>query len=436
MSIFDWKKKEVVQDIFKRSESPKGQTEVPAVATGGDYSEPQVDILTATAIANFYVTNSWVRKYINTLVYGCIRYKLVAFPAPGVGTGKTKAHVEEVNALLNYANGQEIFSDVREKYLKDLLLYGNGALEIQPKAGKVVKELFAAPGYLLRGKIDSNGNINVKQAYAFLDPNTGTESKATFGIEDIVHFKLNQLSDRFYGSSPINSIYKELNTDTKAIKEMERGDFGVVPQIIAFPKQTKVFIDKIITSIQTVITGKGGNKVISVNSEDIKKIALTDKTYKDEFEFQKWLVQRHNIYGIPPFKLGFVSETGSMSAREQREEFLTLIMTIVTYEAEKLTHILCYKRLGYEDVIITCPELVTRIDFDKARVLDRLVQAGIITPNEAREKYLGMPRIEDKYADQLATKSMADMEDVRQLPVAELKDKRKKVLDALIKNNS
>lgn len=437
MSIFNWNKKEIEADISKKTEAPKGQTEVPAVSAGGDYSDPQVDVLTAANISNFYITNSWVRKYVNTLVYGCLRYKLQAFPAPGVNGNKARKHVDEINALLTVANDTEVFSDVREKYLKDYFLYGNGAVEIQPRKGSDVKELFAAPGYLLRAKIDSRGNINPKQAYAFLDPNTGTEdTKIIYGIEDIIHFKLNQLSDRFYGTSPISSISKELSSDTKAIKEMERGDFGVVPQVLAFPKQTKGFIDKVMGCIQTVITGRGGNKIVSVNSDDIKKITLTDKTYQDEFDFQKWLVQRHNIYGIPPFKLGFVSETGSMSAREQREEFLTLIQTVVTYECEKLTHILCLKRLGYDDVIITAPELVTRVDFDKARVLDRLVQGGVITPNEARERYLGMSRIEDKFADQLVVKSMADIEDSKQLPAAELKEKRKKVLDALIKNNS
>jgi phage portal protein BeeE len=396
----------------KKTEAPLNPVEAPAVSSGAEFVDPEERNLSADQLSSLYLSNSWVRKYIDILANGCAKYKLQAVPAPGVNAGAAKAHCEEVNTLLSYANDVETFSDVRVKYLKDLLLFGNGALEVQPKNGTTIKFLYAAPGYLLRAKFDLNGNLTKSNCYAFVDPSTGEEGKVTYGKEDIVHFKLDQLSDRFYGSSPIASAYKEFNADSKAIKEMERGDFGISAQIIAFPKQTKSFISTVMSSIQAVITGKGGNKVVSVNTEDIKRIALSDKTYKDEFEFQKWLVQRHNVFGIPPFKLGFVESTGSMSAREQREEFQSLISTLVTYECEKLTLILCRTRLQYEDVIITAPELVTRLDYDKARVLDRLVMAGIITPNEAREKYLGLDRANDKYADQLYVKSMMEANEV------------------------
>lgn len=396
----------------KKTEAPLNEIESPAVSSGTAYVDPEEKTLSADQLSTLYLTNSWVRKYVNIIANGCAHYKLQAVPAPGVNAGAAKAHCDEVNFILSYANEVETFSDVRTKYLKDLLLYGNGALEVQPKTGTSIKFVYAAPGYLLRAKYDANGNLAKSGCYAFMDPKTGVESTITYGQEDIVHFKLDQLSDRFYGSSAIGAAYKEFNADTKAIKEMERGDFGIGAQIIAFPKQTKSFITTVMSSIQSVITGKGGNKVVSVNTEAMTRIPLSDKTYKDEFEFQKWLVQRHNVFGIPPFKLGFVDSTGSMSAREQREEFQSLISTLVTYECEKLTLILIRARLKYEDVVITSPELVTRLDYEKARVLDRLVMSGIITPNEAREKYLGLDRAKDKYADQLYVKSMMDSVEV------------------------
>jgi phage portal protein BeeE len=419
--------------FHKKTEAPLAEVESPAISEGVAYVAPEERSLSADQLSTLYLTNSWVRKYIDIIVSGCLKYKLQAVPAPGVNAAVATAHMQEVNTFLSYANEVETFGDVRGKYLKDLLLFGNGALECQPKTGTAIKFLYAAPGYLLRAKFDAYGNLAKAGCYAFMDPKTGVESETTYGQEDLVHFKLDQLSDHFYGSSPIASAYKELNADTKALKEMERGDFGISPQVLGFPKQTKTWISTVMTSIQSVITGKGGNKVVSVNTDDIKKIALSDKTYKDEFEFQKWLVQRHNVFGIPPFKLGFVDSTGSMSAREQREEFQSLIWTLVTYECEKLTLILCRLRLKYEDVIITSPELITRLDFDKARVLDRLVMSGIITPNEARVKYLGLDAILDKNADKLYMKKSLDVEvDPK---VTELEDKKSKLIEKLLEEH-
>jgi len=416
----------------KKTEAPLN-ADIPAVSSGYDYTDPDASNLTALNINNYYISNSWVRKYVNSIVQACLHYKLTAVAMPNVKQSAVQGQLDEINALLMFANATETFTDVRGKYLKDLVLHANGALEIQPKTGKTVKELFAAPGYLLRANYDKNGNLNVKQAYAFINPEKGdVDEDFVYGVEDICHFKMDQLSDRFYGSSPLQSTYKELNADTKAIKDMERGDFGVPPQVLAFPNQTKAFVDRVMQAIQQVITGRAGNKIVSVNASDIKKVSLTDRTFKDEFEFQKWLVQRHNVYGIPAFKLGFVSETGSMSAKEQREEFQNLIFALVSYECEKLTLTLCRQRLGYEGIQIVAPELITRLDYDKARVLDRMVQSGIITPNEARTKYLGLAPVADKYADQLKQKSMADIETEKNRPTEADKD-RETLIKQLIK---
>jgi hypothetical protein len=396
--------------LFEKKRSTPIAFETPASSAGGEVPEPEVYSLSATAIQNLYINNSWIRKYVNSIIRGCLQYKLQAVLADPEAKNQKglQEQLLEINNLLNYSNPSEVFSDVREKYLKDFLLFGNGALEISPRKGAEVKELYAAPGYLLRAKYDEAGNMDPKQAYFFVDPeNNEVDTDVPYRIVDIVHFKLDQLSDRFYGISPISSIYSEITADQRCQRDMSRGDFGVPHQLLTFPKQTKSFIDKVMGSIQTLLTGRGGNKVIAVNVDGVESVKLSEKNYEDEFNFQKWLVQRHNVYGIPPFKLGFVSEVGSMSSKEQREEFSQLVETFVTYECEKLTLILCKSRLGYEGIKVVAPALITRLDYEKARVLDRLVGQGIITPNEAREKYLGMSKIDDPSADTLKIKTFA-----------------------------
>jgi hypothetical protein len=279
-------------------------------------------------------------------------------------------------------------------------------MELAPKTGPV-KELYAAPGFMLRVNTDNKGNfVNPEQAYIFLPPgyNQITDEMKTpenmFPFDSIIHYKYDELSDRVYGISPLNSVTSELQADANSVKDMARGDYGVPPTILSFPKQSKGFVDKVVSMIHQTLTGQAGNKVIAVNV-DCQKFPLSEKTYTDEFAYQRWLATRHNVYGIPTFKLGFTDGTGASATREQRDEFMALIETLVQYECELMTVILARNRMEYKDVEIICPALVTRLDFDKSRVLDRLVSNGIITPNEAREVYLGLTKSPDPEADKL-----------------------------------
>lgn len=387
----------------KKSRTPLAY-ESPSVSTTEGRGDPETEAISSEKILELYRTNSWVRKYINALVNGCLRYPLTAVPKRGFEKDSTAINqCIEVNKMLTNANEYEVFSEVREKYLRDFFLYGTGCLEISPKGQKSATQLYAAPGYLLRAKYDDNGNLDRTQAWGFLDTETQAIAKETVcGIQDIVAFKLDQLSDRFYGTSPMVAVNSEITADVRAVKEMGRGDFGIPVQVISAPKQTKTFIDQLVMKIQAVLTGRGGNKVIAANaSERMEQIKLSNKEFKDDFELQKWLVQRTNVFGIPPFKLGFVSEVGGMSAREQREEFLEQIATYVTFECQKLTYVLCMLKMKYENIEIISPELITRLDVEKSKVVERLVAAGILTPNEARERYLSLPRSPDKEADKL-----------------------------------
>jgi len=71
------------------------------------------------------------------------------------------------------------------------------------------------------------------------------------------------------------------------------------------------------------------------------------------------------------------------------------------YEIDKLNAILVIARLGWNDIRITCPDLATKLSYERARIAVRLVNGGIITPNEARINYLGLNPIDNPSANQL-----------------------------------
>jgi len=401
-NLIKWFKRKQPTLVTKTTEAPKVEKPEFGVATGQtDEIEPESYSFSAEELQNFYLTNSWVRKYVDTVVRGCLKYPLRAVIIPDHRTTESEERVKEINDLLKWANKVEPFSSVREKYLRDLLLYGNGVVEITPRDSKgKIKELYSAPGYLLRVNADERGNLNLEKAYHFLDPETGDKLDITYPFHAIVHFKFDQLSDRVYGTTPITSAYREFNADSTSARQLQTGIQDINPVIITVPKTNSSFVESVIRKVTTMLADKKGIRVAGLNA-DADAIELSKKTLSEELDLQKWVAQRHNIFSIPPFKLGFVSQVGSMSAREQREEFASFISTIVLYECELLTLILLKTRLDYQDIEITAPGVFTRLDYERVRVVERLLRARVITPNEARTQFLGLSPLSTEEADQL-----------------------------------
>ena len=155
-----------------------------------------------------------------------------------------------------------------------------------------------------------------------------------------------------------------------------------------------------------LIKNKSRSKLVAVNVEG-KFVDLSNASPEQVMSLQKHLAMKANIFNIPPFKLG-MSVDGGLNAREQRDEFRGLIENIVQWEAEKLTAILVWTKLKYDDIEIYSPNLATKAEYEKARVAVRLVKGGLITPNEGRVRYLGLNDSKDETADKLQNPTIAD----------------------------
>ena len=195
MALFDrWFKKQMAAP--KAVEVPdKSYDKAGAAIVEDQLIQPEATTLDAATITQYYIRNSWVRKYVDSITKGCIKYPLQAVPNGTKGTGSAQKHADEVNLLLANPNKYESFKDIREKYLRDLLLFGNAAVELAPQTTGAVKEIFTAPGYCLRAIVDSKGNfIDEKKSYYFIDPVTGSPAPIQYPYSSVIHFKYDQLS--------------------------------------------------------------------------------------------------------------------------------------------------------------------------------------------------------------------------------------------------
>jgi len=371
-----------------------------------DYVSPQYDRISYSTIQQLYDNSNLLKKYIKVITDECIRYQLIAVPTKKSSRAKKRA--QELNQLFVKSNKLETFSEVREKYLKDLYLYGRAGIEIQPDAKPEVDAIYAVPGYCIRLNVDDTGSNfkNEKEAYQILDPNDIGTVASVLPYDSMIYFVLDKMSDRVYGSSPIQSIYQELMADLQSTKNLAAGTNSIKAGVLCLPKAPRRLLQDVVSRLTILVKKNARTKITAVNNEGTF-LDLSNLSPKDNIELQKWLVHKANIYNIPSFMLDMSQDSGGLNAREQKDDFRALIEGIVKYEINKLNAILIRTKLGYDDVEIVCPDFSSNLSYQRTRIAVRLVNGNIVTPNEARQTYLGLPPIDSPSADMLASDAEA-----------------------------
>jgi len=404
MNIF-----EKVFRFKKRSESAGINREAERASVAGAWNEEFVEpteTLTVRDIEQLYDSSVLLKKYVRGIINEILRFDIVAVPIKGYeGDRSTARKVEYLNSLLSSPNDKETFREIREMYLKDLLLFGRGGIELQPAAQdtNLVTAMYAIPGYCIRLNVDQAGNFKDKEkAYKIVSTLDPSKVISTFPFNSLVYFTFDKLSDQVYPSSPIFAIQNELNADIAASQSLRNGMNDLKSGIICIDRFPNNSLAKLINELKWSTTKRKNFKITAVN-RDGKFIDLTNMSVSENLDAQKWLTVKANIFNIPLFRLGLGEKVGSLSAREQKDDLKVLAGMFVQLELDKLNSILVKAKLGYSDVKLTSPSLASKLDYERARIAVRLVNAGIITPNEARTLYLNLPPLASEEANRLQT---------------------------------
>jgi phage portal protein BeeE len=219
-----------------------------------------------------------------------------------------------------------------------------------------------------------------------------------------MHFCFDKDSDATMGRPPVEGVYSLVLTDinlTAGLRDFTSKGF-YKPFFLSGDGINKTDMTALLEFIEAGMIE--ANRSFGVN----KNMTLKDMPVWDTKEMLTAIKEVgmavSTAYGVPPFMMNLVSDAGSMNAREQYAKFISSIVEpLVKYEAYVYSVILA--KLGFKktDVDITYKDTVSRLSLDRARVAKDLVNAGIITPNEARANYYNLPEIEG--GDKLMKKS-------------------------------
>jgi len=119
----------------KSSKVPIDESSIMGIGYGDVYVNRimQKTGLTTAEMWECYVQDEWVRACVDKIIKEVVKYRIVAVPKESSDaiSPETQKHIDEVTALLENPNDKiESFDNIRRKYLKDILVYDAGALEI------------------------------------------------------------------------------------------------------------------------------------------------------------------------------------------------------------------------------------------------------------------------------------------------------------------
>ena len=387
------------------------------ISSSSEYIDRDIRIKNADAsdIWELYWTSSWARACVDKIIKEAVKYRIVvrakdsAKGENGKVSTETKKHIEEVTALLENPNDKvESFDDIRKKYLRDLLVYDAGAVEIVYDNKDVPQEIYDLKGVDVRLNLDKHGNFKSEDsAYKLIDPSDSTKNLATFKQWEVIYMIANPVAGSAYGLSPIETLWDDISNDIEAAKFNQRilkhsGMLSGVLSIIGMSekamKKNKVYWDEELR--------KKGQKMVITNAKDVKFTRINEKPSDMQFfEYQKWLLNKiMAVYGMQPIVLGVIdSTTGKLNSSEQREQFKQdAILPLLKLEAHRFTNVLIANGFEYDDIELAHeePENVNE-EFDLEK-MKAGCEYGVVTINEAR-RFINLTPLEGGEGDKLVS---------------------------------
>jgi len=352
-----------------------------------------------------YLRNEWVRGCVDKITKSATNSNLFAEAITDETESispETKAHIEEINTLLEDPNtGLESWKDIRREYLRDILIYDAGGLEIVYDTNGVPVELYSLPGQKIRLNVGKHGTFMSEEEAYYLQGGYWGGRKVEdipFARKEVIYLVANPKTGSVYGLSPLETLYQSVASDLFAAKY--NSDFfknhAEASGMLGVEGMSEPDLKRFRTYWKAEVKGQP-HKMVIVNGK-VNWIPMNVSNKDMQFlEYQKWLLCKiMTVYSMQPIVLGIIDPTtGKLNSKEQltayKEEAIKPLLEMETYQ---LTKVLVQQGFGYSDVKISYKSIDVKDEVSDASVAVQVVSGRIMTPNEARKKYFDMKEIE------------------------------------------
>lgn len=330
----------------------------------------------------------------NVYVYACV--KQIAMACAGIPwlvyrRGR-RGVVEELDdhplaKLMQRPNPWQGGGRFIENVVAFLMLSGNSYIEaVGPERG-APKEL-----YVLRPDRVKVVPGNAQQLIAGYQYTVGSET-VNFGPEEILHLKLFNPLDDWYGMSPVEAAARSIdqNNESRAWNVALLQNSARPPGVLVTEQElTEEQYNRLQEQIDTHYAGvkNAGRPLILEGGLDWKEIGLSPADM-DWLEGLKLSAREIAIaFGVPPELIGDTANKTYSNYKEARQAFyMETVLPLMDWLRDELNNWLVPK-FGDDRIYIDYDrDEIEALQEDRAAVWERAMEAvkiGVLTPNEAR----------------------------------------------------
>lgn len=356
-----------------------------------NYLVPEYVKLSDDDAFSMYRGNEWVNAVVSRIVDDCtkLRPKVVPKHQDMELRPRHVRIIESIDSFLLAPNpNKESFTDLREKFIKDMLVVGRGVME-KVFARRVLAELYALKASSVDVKADKHGTIPDKNAYLQESPD-GTE--VWFDKNEIIWGIFRQISGSYYGEKPLDTLANAVASDI--LRAAYNSNYFLngaeAGGIISLEGMGKTELEKFKQYYRDNHKGvKNAHRMLAVNVPiKMIKTAITNRDMEFS-DYGKELKQKiFAVYHMQPFIMGDIGPTtGKLNSTEQNQVYKDgALKPILQKEAEVYTKEILNDGFGVDDLMFVF-EGIDLADTAKQSEIDRAdIESGILTINEVRRR--------------------------------------------------
>jgi HK97 family phage portal protein len=311
---------------------------------------------------------------------------------PEPGQVPEESHVK---FLKNFCRKSNIKQLLRLTY-KDLDIYGESFWVIiygKDEARTPIKAMRLNPRFMMP-QLSTKGII---EGWEY-GPISSDADAIKYGVDEILHYKLDDPEDDTRGLSPLHSLQRAVAQDIFAMEYNESFFKNSAQTGIVFIVKTSTAeeADRNRAWIEQNYAGpENAHRPLLIEGDVDVKPSVSSKAEMEFLEGRKLLrTEILMVLEMDPDKVGIHEDSNRSTSKETAYSFLAeVIWPRQNIIEDEFNNEFILSKLGWEDVIIDSAEGDPRRNIDMAEIYDKHVNAGRMTINSARKK-IGEPPVE------------------------------------------
>lgn len=359
--------------------------------TTNGYVVPEYIKLSDADAWNFYRNNEWLNSVVNRIVNDCTKIGLTVVLRDNTKKMRPRHNriVQTINDFLTKPNpNKESFRELREKTIRDFLVYGRMCYE-KVNENNVLKEIYAVRSSSVEVMADQFGNLPDNKTYRQRSPDGRF---IYFNKNEMIFKTFRPYAGSMYGEKPLDTLANAVAADI--LRAAYNSNFFVngaeASGLVSLEGMSKGELAKFRQYWKDNHQGVNkAHRILAVNVPvNWVRMAITNRDMQFSEYGKELMMKIFAVYAMQPFVMGAIDgTTGKLNSSEQYQIYKDqALKPILAKEAHTYTQEILHDGFGLHEFEVQF-QGVDLADAIKQAEIDRNdIMNAILTINEVRAR--------------------------------------------------